>query len=94
MGYQEHKGLKEQIIKKAAADPQFRADLLKDASGTLKKEYNLDIPAGHKITFHESTQNDVHVVLPSADKLSDEELSAVAGGRLGAWSCACGPSIG
>jgi hypothetical protein len=94
MGYEEQKGLKQKIIKRAAADSSFRAALLKDAAGTLNKEFGLQIPPGHKITFHESKQDDVHVVLPSSDKLSDDELAAVAGGRLGAWSCACGPSIG
>jgi hypothetical protein len=94
MGYEKHKGLKEKIITKAAADPKFRAALLKDGPGTLKKEFGLNVPADHKITFHESTKNDVHVVLPPSNKLSDKELAAVAGGRLGAWSCACGPSIG
>ena len=94
MGYEAHKGLKKKIIEKAASDAQFREALLKDGPGTLEKEYGLKVPADHKITFHESTQNDVHVVLPPVNKLSDEELAAVAGGRLGAWSCSCGPSIG
>jgi hypothetical protein len=94
MGDGAHKGLKNKIFAKAATDPGFRAALLKDAKGTLSKEFGLKLPADHKITFHESEQKDVHVVLPPAGNLTDDELSAVAGGRLGAWSCSCGPSIG
>jgi hypothetical protein len=94
MGDVAHKGLKKKIFEKAAIDPKFRSALLKDAKGTLSKEFGLKLPADHKITFHESEQKDVHVVLPPANNLSDDELAAVAGGRLGAWSCSCGPSIG
>ena len=94
MSYQVHSGLKGKIIKRAASDAAFRSALLQNTAGTLQKEFGLQIPAGHKITFHESKQEDVHVVLPPVDKLSEQELAAVAGGRLGAWHCSCGPSIG
>ncbi len=94
MGWEDYKGLKAKIIKKAASDAAFRTELLKDPKTTLKKEFGMDVPADYKITFHDSTRKDVHIVLPGVNKLSDDELAAVAGGRLGAWSCACGPSIG
>jgi hypothetical protein len=94
MSFEAHLGLKRKIIEKAASDPTFRSNLLKDAPGTLKKEFGLQLPPDYNITFHESTEKDVHMVLPQAKKLTEEELAAVAGGRLGAWSCACGPSIG
>ncbi|MEW6363689.1 MAG: NHLP leader peptide family RiPP precursor [Acidobacteriota bacterium] len=95
MRSQVHKDLKTQIQKKVATSAQFREALLKDPKGTIGKEWGIKVRPDINIVVHENTANTVHFILPDAKaELSERELEAVAGGRVGAWSCACGPSIG
>ena len=98
MRSKEHKDLKAKLQQKVKEDAAFRSALLADAKAAIGKEFGIDVRGDINIVVHENTNDTVHFVIPAQDTdhgaLSDEELAAVAGGRLGAWSCACGPSIG
>jgi hypothetical protein len=90
--------LKKKLQDKVAVNPKFRAALLKDAKGTIAAEWGINVRKDINIVVHENSPDTVHLVIPPAGtnygELTDEEVEAIAGGRLGAWSCACGPSIG
>jgi hypothetical protein len=98
MRSKELKDLKAQLQQKVTEDAAFRSALLADARGAIRKEFGIDVRDDINIVVHENTSDTVHFVIPDRHSdhgtLSDEELAAVAGGRLGAWSCSCGPSIG
>src|SRR5215218_7032080 len=65
------------------ADPALKKRLLSDPDKLLK-ERGLDMPAGIKVKVVENTPNLIHLTLPAtptADELSQEELSKAAGGH-------------
>ena len=70
------------IIAEAWRDPAFNAELIANPGATLRAE-GIDVPNGMALTVLENTDKQFHLVLPPApnDKLSDEELDALAGGR-------------
>ena len=70
------------IVAKAWRDPAFKAELIANPAAALKAE-GIDVPDGVTVTVVENTDKQFHLVLPPApnDKLSDEELDALAGGR-------------
>lgn len=75
--------LNEKIIERAWKDEAFKEKLLKDPKGALL-QMNPNLPAGLKIEVHEESGNTIHLVLPrdpSNQKLSDEDLDAIAGGN-------------
>ena len=78
------------LVDKASNDPAFRAALLADPKAVLEKELGIPIPAAISVTVHEESRSSIHLVLPPADKLSDDELAAVAGGYCCYSSC-CPP---
>jgi hypothetical protein len=81
------------IIAKAWADDGFKKRLLSDAKAVLNAE-GLDVPADLEVQAVEDTENVFHFVLPakpSEAELSEEVLSAVAGGDISAC-CSSRPS--
>lgn len=71
-----------QIVARAWADDGFKARFLDDPAGVLR-EFDLPVPDGVELRAVESTDTVLYFTLParpSADVLSEEELSAVAGG--------------
>jgi hypothetical protein len=78
----ENDTLSAKIIAKTWRDPAFKAELIANPGATLRAE-GIDVPNGMALTVLENTDKQFHLVLPPApnDKLSDEELDALAGGR-------------
>jgi len=77
----------QQLIARCWAEPEFKARLMADATGTLKAE-GYPVPEGHVIQVVESSANQSYFVIPPAptNEISDEALDQVAGGGL---YCAC-----
>ncbi len=89
----DHKEVWGKVMTKASLDPEFRQKLKENPKEAIKEETGLEIQPQMKVSVHENTPDKMHITLPQT-ALSDEELEAVAGGRVACWSCACGPSIG
>ena len=77
------------IVAKAQADSAFYEALKSDPKGTLQKELQeiksgVTLPDGIKVTVLEESPCQIYIRLPiRSDKLSDAELSSVAGGAGG-----------
>ena len=73
-----------EILTKSWTDTDFKHKLFADTTATLKAE-GIEIPEGHTINVYENTGNSLHFVLPPNPngELSDLELEAVAGGKMG-----------
>jgi len=78
----------QQLIARCWAEPEFKARLLADATGTLKAE-GYPVPDGHVIQALESSANQSYFVIPPApsNDLSDESLDEVAGGGRYSFCC-------
>ena len=80
-------------------DDALKQRFLSDPHAVLA-EHGMDVPEGMNVNVVENTDNTVHVTLPAAPEghaeLSDEELSAAAGGcsnkynSMAACISACG----
>jgi hypothetical protein len=83
----EHKLMKsrQEIMARAADDPQFRAQLKSDPKGTLERELGGSMPGDVRINVLEETPEQVYLVLPTpgSKELNADELAGVAGG--GCW---------
>jgi Nitrile hydratase, alpha chain len=79
--------LQADIIAKAWKDEAFKQELLSNPNATLKA-LGLKVPSNVEVQVIEETANKVYLVLPSKPsvitdtELSDEQLEAVAGGRM------------
>ena len=73
-------GMRRQLIEKAESDEAFRRQLLSDPHGTIEKELDVKLPEGLEIQVHEESAETTHLVLPPYPKLSETQLSHVAGG--------------
>lgn len=76
----------QQVISKAAVDPEFRSALLADPRAAIDAELGPGLPPDLKLKFVEKDPDvDVMLVLPdilAAEELSAEELEAVSGGCI------------
>src|SRR3954468_13749877 len=84
----EQSGKMSQINAKTWADEGFKMRLLSDAKAALNAE-GLDVPTPLNLQAVEDTENVFHFVLPARPneaELSEEYLSAVAGGDIRAPS--------
>jgi hypothetical protein len=73
-----------QLIAKAWTDAAFKQRLLREPA-TVLEEYGLEVPAGVTIRIVEDTDTLMHVSLPprpSGKELTEEDLTAVAGGLI------------
>jgi hypothetical protein len=94
VGGKEFKSAVFEVLKRSAADPNFRALALRDGNAALKKvNPGLAISDGAIIKFHEKSAGEqppitMNFPLPQAagEELSAEELEAVAGGSLSVTS--------
>ena len=82
------------IRDRAASDPDFRSQLLADPSAAVSEVLGMTLPTAVRISVHEESPADIHLVIPAATHLSDQDLDLVAGGD---WSfpnitptCGCG----
>lgn len=89
--------LSNQIVDRAARDPAFREELLRNPKRTVEQELGVSIPASIEIRVVEEAPSTLYLVLPSqpiaaGQELSDQDLEQVAGGWSGAeggQSCGC-----
>lgn len=79
------------IIGKATEDETFRGKLLSDPRTSIEDELGITIPEGVAVEVHENTMQKVHLVLPLATKLSDEDLKAASAGDASTASGGGGP---
>ncbi|TEB13171.1 NHLP leader peptide family RiPP precursor [Pelotomaculum propionicicum] len=81
------KELKEQIIKKAQVDQEFKKALVENPKGALGR-LGVQLPAEVEVKVVEESPEVVYLVLPvNPGELTDEQLDGVAGGDT--YSCFC-----
>lgn len=70
------------IVAKAVQDDGYRDALLANPKHAIQQEFGKELPLGLEVRVVEETANVVYLVLPPkrSVELSDDELSAVAGG--------------
>jgi len=71
------------VMAKCWADEKFKKELIADPARVLK-EQGIDVPAGLKVSFHENTEKEAHIIIPQKPsvELSNEELDKIAGGVM------------
>jgi hypothetical protein len=70
-------------MRRALADPAFKAELLKDPKAAAS-ELGINLPDGVTIHILENTPNEINLTVPvnpSSSELSDADLELVAGGK-------------
>ena len=75
--------MRSEIAIKAEADASFRSELVADPKAVIERELDITVPEGFKIQVHEDSADTAHLVLPSGDKLANEDLLRVVGGSNG-----------
>ena len=73
------KDLRDHLLSRAADDDSFRSLLLSNPRGAVKNAFGVDAPDTLTMHVHEDTRTDIHLVIPSRDRLSDDELETVSG---------------
>ena len=68
------------IRNKSVEDQEFRDRLLSNPKDVVEDELDITVPEGFNIHVFEDTSTSVHFVLPPSAALSDQEMSALAGG--------------
>ncbi len=68
------------IVGKAAQDDAFRKALLADPFSVVQNEVGIQLPAGLKLTVHEETNDELHMVLSAPVQLTAAQLESVSGG--------------
>jgi hypothetical protein len=76
--------LQEKVMKKAMQDESFRASLLKDPKGAIKKEFDITIADNFAVkAVEEDAATLTLFVPPYQSELSEKDLDNVAGGMCG-----------
>jgi hypothetical protein len=68
------------VRERAESDLAFRALLLSDPSTAMSQLLGSPVPDAVRITVHEESPTDIHLVIPVVRNLSEEDLDLVAGG--------------
>jgi hypothetical protein len=68
------------IDDRIAADPAFRAQLQADPHAALAALTGMTIPESVRITVHEESPADIHLVIAADSALNDSDLELVSGG--------------
>ena len=77
--------IRKHLVEKADGDLSFRDELVKNPKGAFEKEIGVEVPEGVSIHVHQEKDTDFHIVLPSENKLSEQQLEAMQGGQQ-IWS--------
>lgn len=68
------------ITERIATDPTFREALLADPRAALTALSGMSIPDSIRITVHQESPTDIHLVVPADSTLSETDLELVSGG--------------
>ncbi|MGI9311183.1 MAG: hypothetical protein ACR2P7_06595 [bacterium] len=79
------KQMRQAINDKVATDDAFRARLIEDPKGTIRDEYEVEIPLQYNIEVHEMSEHVGHLVLSPSSRLTEDDLRGVAGGSVPTW---------
>ena len=77
---------REQIVARAVSDPAFRQQLLANPKRTLEQTLGVKFPPSLEVVVLEETASRICLVVPrlapASEELTDEQLTAAAGGSL------------
>jgi hypothetical protein len=68
------------IDDRIAADPAFRAELQANPHAALSALTGMNIPESVRISVHEESPADIHLVIAADSALNDSDLELVSGG--------------
>ena len=68
------------VLDKANENADFRAQLLSNPKAAIEQALGVTVPEDFTIKVHEEDSRTAHLVLPPTGKLSQADLSTVAGG--------------
>ena len=77
--------LEAELIARVSDDEAFRARLLENPREVIQEAIGIAIPEDFAIQVHEENSMTAHVVLPAGDRLTQDDLAAVAGGFGAMW---------
>ncbi|MCY3919607.1 MAG: NHLP leader peptide family RiPP precursor [Chloroflexi bacterium] len=72
--------MKAHLVAKARESEDFRTRLVADPRSVIAAEFGISIPEGFHVQVHEDSATTAHMVLPLSDRLTEDELAAVAAG--------------
>jgi hypothetical protein len=79
------------VRERADSDPAFRALLLEQPSVAMSEIIGIPVPDSVRISVHEESPTDIHLVIPAAGNLDNADLELVSGSGSWVWaSCASG----
>ncbi len=68
------------LQRKSAEDSEFRSQLIANPKEVINQEFGIDVPENMDIHVHESSLQDIHIALPPANIMTEEQLEAVSAG--------------
>lgn len=77
--------MQQHIVEKSAVDEEFRKALLADPRNTISQELGITIPGSMNIEVHQSDMQTVHLALPPAPNMTEEQLEAISAGLCCCW---------
>ena len=73
--------IERELLERAGSDESFRALLLENPRGAVQEALSITVPSHFTLNVHEEDASSLHLVLPPSDRLSEDELASVAGGK-------------
>ena len=77
--------MQQHIVEKSTVDDGFRQSLLADPRNAISQELGITIPESMTIQVHESDMQTVHLALPPAANMTEEQLEAISAGLCCCW---------
>ena len=72
--------MRARVVEMAAADGDFRAQLMADPKAALRDALGVGIPESFRVEVHEEGANVAHLVIPSDSRLTESELQQAQAG--------------
>ena len=76
------------VRERAESDSEFRERLLDNPSAVMSEMLGVQVPDAVRITVHEESPTDIHLVISAVGSLSDTDLDLVVGGDWTYAGCA------